>query len=81
MHSAFPAVNIPHRVQGQITSSNNNAHLKSYLNNLYETILGLQESPGNHKKEMHILRSDKKILESVLTMKQTTRQMNKCKKA
>ena len=61
-------MNMSPRDQGQ--GSDNTAHLKGKLNNLYETIRGLQENLNTHKKEMQILRGEKETLESVLTMKQ-----------
>lgn len=63
-------MNMSPRDQGQGTGSDNTAHLKGKLNNLYETIRGLQENLNTHKKEMQILRGEKETLESVLTMKQ-----------
>ena len=50
--------------------SDNTAHIKGKLNNLYDTIRNLQEHLSTHKKEMQILRGEKETLESVLTMKQ-----------
>jgi chromosome segregation ATPase len=50
--------------------SDNTAHIKGQLNNLYDTIRNLQEHLSTHKKEMQILRGEKETLESVLTMKQ-----------
>ncbi len=49
--------------------SDNTAHLKGKLNNLYDNIRALQEQLSTHKKEMQILRGEKETLESVLTMK------------
>ncbi len=45
-------MNMSPRDQGQGTGSDNTAHLKGKLNNLYETIRGLQENLNTHKKEM-----------------------------
>ena len=59
----------PRGDQGGV-GSDNTAHLKGKLNNLYETIRSLQEHLSTHKKEMQILRGEKETLESVLTMKQ-----------
>ena len=61
-------MNMSPRDQGQ--GSDNTAHLKGKLNNLYETVRNLQENLNTHKKEMQILRGEKETLESVLTMKQ-----------
>jgi chromosome segregation ATPase len=65
---AFASMNMSPRDQGQ--GSDNTAHLKGKLNNLYETVRNLQENLNTHKKEMQILRGEKETLESVLTMKQ-----------
>ena len=52
-----------------MSGTDNTAHLKGKLSNLNETIRQLQEYLNTHKKEVHILRSEKETLESVLTMK------------
>ena len=54
----------------QSQASDNTAHLKGKLANLYDTLRQLEEQLSTHKKEVHIMWSEKETLESVLTMKQ-----------
>ena len=58
-----------HAALAQGASSENTAHLKGKLNNLFDTCRSLHEQLNSHKKEVQILRSEKETLENVLTMK------------